>query len=197
MDELIARLKQERIAAYVRLRGGYPIPLAGAIYWAALGFAGYHLPLKSWLMLAFESSGLLFPLALVLSWILRAPFIKDKGAVGGVLFPAFVGMLLFWPMAATAFWSAPTLAPLILAIGMSMHWPVIGWTYARTFLFTGHAVIRAILCVYIWLTLPAGTTTVMPFAVAVVYAATVVLILIDVALVRLPIRRQPSLIAGS
>ena len=32
----------EREASFFRLRGGYPIPLAGAIWWAALGILGYR-----------------------------------------------------------------------------------------------------------------------------------------------------------
>lgn len=184
MNDLVTRLKNERLAAYVRVRGGYPIPLAGALYWTALGIAGHSLPLTPWLLVAFAASGLIFPLAIVLSWLLRAPFLKDKSVVGGLLVPAFTGMLLFWPMAMAAYGTAPVLAPLILAIGMSMHWPVIGWTYGRTALFTAHAVVRAMACVFIWTTQPAMTTTLMPFTVAGIYGVTVLLILVDVPLVR-------------
>ncbi len=184
MDDLVTQLKAARLAAYVRVRGGYPVPLAGAIYWSALGIAGAHLALPQWLMLAFASSGTIFPLAVLLSWLLRAPFLKDKSATGSLLVPAFAGMLLFWPMAVAAYWTTPTLTPLILAIGMSIHWPVIGWTYGRTPLFTAHAVVRAVVCFFIWMTRPEMTTTLMPFTVAGIYAVTVLMIWIDVPLVR-------------
>jgi hypothetical protein len=184
MNELIERLKQERLATYVRLRGGFPMPLAGMIYWAALGVAGYYLSLEEWLSLAFPASGVIFPLGVLLSWLLRAPFLKDKSVVGGLMLPALVGMLLFWPMVVAATWTAPKLSPLILAIGMSMHWPVVGWMYARTPLFSAHAIVRAIACFYIWLAYPDMITTLLPFAVAAVYGVTTLVILVDVALVR-------------
>jgi len=52
---------------------------------------------------------------------------RDKTAVMDALWPAFVSMLLFWPIAISAYWTYPQLVPLVLAIGMSIHWPVIGW----------------------------------------------------------------------
>ncbi len=184
MRTLIEDLRAERLAAYARVRGGYPVPLAGMIYWLGLGVAGHYLALQTWLLLAFATSGVIFPLAVCLSWILRSPFLKDKTALGGLLIPTFIGMLLFWPMAVAAYWTAPGLTPLILAIGLSMHWPVIGWTYARTPLFAAHAIMRAIACFYIWRVMPAAATTLMPFTVAAIYGVTVMVILMDASLVR-------------
>jgi hypothetical protein len=88
-------------------------------------------------------------------------------------------MLLFWPIAVAAWWSHPPLVPLVLAIGMAIHWPVIGWTYGRTALFTAHAVVRAVACFAIWQWMPAHRYTLLPLAVSAVYLATVVAILVD------------------
>jgi uncharacterized protein DUF7010 len=66
------------------------------------------------------------------------------------LWPAFVSMLLFWPIAISAYWTYPQLVPLVLAIGMSIHWPLIGWTYGRTAIYTAHAVVRAVACFVLW-----------------------------------------------
>jgi len=73
-------LLRERLAAYARLRGGYPIPLAGAIYWAGLGIAGYSLPPNRWTFGAFILSGSIFPLALLLAKIFRNDLMRDKTA---------------------------------------------------------------------------------------------------------------------
>ena len=83
-----------------------------------------------------------------------------------MLFPAFASMLLFWPIAFAAFGSAVQLVPLILAIGMSIHWPVVGWTYGRTGLYTAHAIARALVCLFIWARMPESRFTLLPLSVS-------------------------------
>lgn len=178
-DGLRARLRDERLNHYVRLRGGYSVPLAGMIYWLGLGVLGYRLELADWAMAAFLSSGAIFPLALILSRMLNNPFMKEKSAVDSVLLPAFAAMLLFWCFIVAAGQEAPSLVPLILAVGMSLHWPVIGWSYGRTGIYTAHAVLRSLAATWIWLTFPEHRLTWLPFSVAFAYAATVVVIWID------------------
>jgi hypothetical protein len=92
----------------------------------------------------------MFPVAMLLARLLRNDFMRDRTAVSDLLFPAFTSMMLFWPIAITAWWTYPPLVPLILGIGMSIHWPVIGWTYGRTAIYTAHAVVRAIACFVLW-----------------------------------------------
>lgn len=186
--ELEAALLADRRAAYKRLRGGFPIPLAGAIYWGVLGALGYRLGIGSWSMAAFLGSGAIFPVAVLLAKLFRNPFLKDRTAAGDVLVPAFIAMLLFWPMIVAAVQVAPELVPLILAIGMSLHWPVIGWSYGRTALFSTHAIVRALVALGIWLYLPGERLTLLPLAVAGIYLATVIALLIDSALVKAPER---------
>ncbi|MFN0025312.1 MAG: DUF7010 family protein [Parvularculaceae bacterium] len=176
---LEAALKAERIGQYIRLRGGYPVPLAGAIYWAALGALGYSTDLAGWANIAFPASGLIFPLALVLAAVFRKPFMKDRSAVGGVMLPAFISMLLFWVFIVAAIVEAPALVPLLLAVGMSLHWPVIGWSYGRTLLYSAHAVVRALLALYIFIAYPEHRLTWLPFSVALVYLATIAAIYVD------------------
>ena len=188
--ELAAALKRERLQSYARLRGGYSIPAAGAVYWAILGLLGYQLELQDWAMAAFFGSGMIFPLALLFSKLLKNPFMKEKSPVGGVLLPAFLGMLLFWPMIIAAGQVAPSLIPLILAIGMSIHWPVIGWSYGRVFIYSAHAVIRAIAVLFIWLQFPEARLTWLPFSVAAVYFATIVVILVDSARIKTTLRAR-------
>ena len=176
--DLKQQLLADRLASFVRLKGGYPIPLAGAVYWLAIGIAGYYLPLRQWILAAFFASGLIFPMALLFAKILRNPFMKDRTATGDVLFPAFVSMFLFWPIAFAAFGTAPQLVPLILAIGMSHHWPVIGWSYGQTGLYTAHALVRAAGALFIWKVMPDDRLTILPFWVAATYVATAIAILI-------------------
>jgi hypothetical protein len=179
--DLESALLRERLAAFVRLKGGYPIPLAGAAYWLGLAALGYFMTGKAWVIWAFIGSGAIFPLALLFARIARVNFMQDKTAVGSVFFPAFVSMFLFWPMAIAAFWTEVDLAPLILAIGMSIHWPVIGWSYGRTAIYTGHALARAIAVFAVWIAWPQDRYTMIPLVVAAAYLITVAIILVDAA----------------
>lgn len=183
-DELREAVLADRLASYARLRGGFPIPLAGATYWAVLGAAGYTLDLGQWANLAFFGSGAIFPLALLYAAIFRNGFMKDRTATGSVLLPAFVSMLLFWAFIVAASQEAVSMISLILAVGMSVHWPVIGWSYGRAGLYSAHAVARAIIPTALWLLFPEERLTWLPFSVSAIYLATVAAILADSAFVR-------------
>ena len=175
MDQshLVTALKEEREANYHRVRGGFPLPLAGASYWLGLGICGYFLPLNTWLQVSFFATGLIFPMGVVYAKIFKNNFLALKQTVGSVLVPALIGMLLFWPMLIAAMQSDPQLAILILAIGMGAHWPVVGWMYNRTALFSAHAIVRAIISLGIWVYAPDALTTLLPFAIAAIYLGAV------------------------
>lgn len=178
VSELKRCILAEREAAFFRLRGGYPIAMAGAIYWAVLALIGFQFRNPGlWIFLAFVLSGMLFPLALLLARLFRIDFMRDRTPVSDVVFPAMVSMLLFWPMAIAAYWSYPQLVPLILGIGMSILWPVVGWSYGRTGLYTSHAVVRAIVCFVIWTSWPSMRFIGLPLAVSLIYLLTIVAIL--------------------
>ncbi len=183
-EELREALKQERLKAYARLRGGFSIPLAGATYWAALGVAGFNVDFATWTKTAFFGSGAIFPLALVYARIFNNNFMRDKSAVDSVLFPAFLSMLLFWAYIAAAAQEATSMISLILAVGMSVHWPVIGWSFGRTGIYSAHAVARAIIPTTLWFMFPEERLTWLPISVSAVYLITVGIILLDSGMVR-------------
>ena len=177
--ELNKLLLADREASFFRLRGGYPIPLAGATWWAILGTMGYFLHSRNlWIFLSFVTSGAIFPLALLFARLFKIDFMHDKTAATDVLLPTFASMLLFWPIAISAYWTYPQLVPLVLAIGMSIHWPVIGWLYARTAIYITHAVVRAVACFVLWNWWPSSRFTVLPFMVSAIYLLTVCAILV-------------------
>ncbi len=178
MEGLRAAVRRDQLASFARLKGGFPVPLAGALYWAALGVAGYRLGVDDWILGAFIFSGAIFPVALLLAKLFRCDFMKDETATGDVFGPTLVGMLLFWPIAFAAYGTAPQLVPLVLAIGMSQHWPVIGWSYGKPALYSAHAIVRALGATLIWAWLPDHRFTLIPFWVAAVYLATVAAIVI-------------------
>lgn len=178
-DTLKAELTKTRLKAYMDLRGGFSLPLAGATYWFALGVLGYKFSLETWTPIALFGSGVIFPIGLLYAKMFKNDFMKYKQVVGNVLLPAFIGMLLFWPMLIAAMQTAPELAPLILAIGMSSHWPIVGWMYGRVGIYSAHSILRALVVLGIWVYLPDARITLLPLAVAVIYLMTVVAILMD------------------
>jgi len=186
-EELKAAVLADRLASYARLRGGFPVPMAGGLYWLAVAGLGFVLGPAQQVYGAFFLSGAIFPVALGFAALFRNDFMKDKTATGTVLGPAFVGMLLFWPMMFIALQdgAGPTTAMAMLAIGMGAHWPVIGWSYGRAALFSGHAIARAAIVLGVAVLLPAYAFLAIPLAVAGIYAVWTVLILIDSAGVRL------------
>lgn len=184
LQDLTARVAADRLASYMRLRGGYPVPLAGLVYWGALAWAGTVLSLPTWITAACFGSGLIFPLALLFARLFDCRFMADRTSVSNVLLPAFISMLLFWPLLAASMRVAPELAPLILAIGMAGHWPVVGWSYNRVALFSAHAIFRALVATFIWMAMPEARLTLLPLSVAVIYGLTVLAILMDVRRLR-------------
>jgi hypothetical protein len=192
--DLKPALFADREAGFFRLRGGYPIPLAGATWWAILGTMGFFVHSRAlWIFLAFVTSGALFPLALLFARLFKVDIMHDKAASADVLFPAFASMLIFWPIAISAYWTYPQLVPLVLAIGMSIHWPVIGWVYARTAIYTTHAVVRAVACFILWNWWPSSRFTVLPYMVSAIYLMTVCAILIASS----PEKQKPGLKAAT
>jgi hypothetical protein len=185
-DELKQAVVADQLASYARLRGGFPVPMAGIVYWlavAALSFVKAPGDQVTW---AFILSGGIFPLALLFAAVFKNPFMKDKTATGSVLAPAFVGMLLFWPMLVAGLQDGMGAggALVLLAIGMGAHWPVIGWSYGRPLLFIGHAVVRALVVLGIFLFAREQAFLLIPLGVAGVYAVWVALIVIDSGAVR-------------
>ncbi len=176
--DLERALSDERLRFYLRLKGGYTFLVAGAAYWGALAVAGAVLPLTTWIMVAFFGSYVIFPLSWALSVAARIN-ILERSASGSVVAPAFVGMMIFWPMAVLAFWSAPELVAPIMAIGMAIHWPVIGWTYGRWELFSAHAIARALVVPALWVAEPDGRLVWIPASVAFLYVLTAVCVFVD------------------
>lgn len=168
MNDVKAVIDHERKRFCVAAGGGISLPVAGAIYWAAIGVAGIYLDAASWAVVAAAGSGLIFPLGVLLQGPLRSPFMKAKSPLSGVTFAAIAAINLLWPIHILVIGGFPEAAPLTLAIGMSLHWPIIGWTYHSRTCFI-HAVVRVAAVSVIWYGFPDLRLTGVPFAVAALY----------------------------
>lgn len=176
-------LLAERRRYFVAARGGISLPVAGAVYWIVLGILGDRLPLADWALFAAAGSGMIFPLGLLLQKPLRANFMKAKSPVGGAAIWAVMGINFLWPMHFAVIGLQPELTVLTLAIGMTIHWVVIGWSYASKVCFA-HAFARMILVTLMFYAMPDGRLTVLPFAIAILYLLAAAGMAFEVSVVR-------------
>lgn len=165
-------LDYERRSLLVANRAGISLPVAGAIYWLVLAICGYVLPRQIWVFVACFGSGAIFPLGLMLSKPLKSPLLESTSPLAQVAAQAVLSINLLWPLYLVIALSDQLLLPLALGIGMGLHWPIIGWMYrSRACLI--HALVRTVLVTAIWFLLPAHRLTLLPLAIALVYAFTV------------------------
>lgn len=150
---------------------GISLPAAGALYWLALGIAGFYLDPHTWSVFGFFGSGLIFPIGLMLSKPLKAN-LNAKSPFSSLAMPAVASMFLSWPLIIAGFMTDPMLVPLFLAIGMSLHWPAIGWMYGSEVCMF-HALVRVILVSILWYFLPEMRFTVIPLVVSGIYVVTI------------------------
>jgi len=181
-------LLEMRRAYFVATGGGISLPAAGAIYWIALTIIGtqmssWGLDGADWGLYAAIGSGAIFPLGVLLQGPLGSPFMKAKSPVGSLTLWAVLSINLLWPLHAIVIILLPEAAPLSLAIGMALHWPIVGWMYASKAVYM-HAFVRVGAATGLWLAFPDERFTLVPLSVAVIYLVTAVLIALEVRLVR-------------
>jgi len=172
----IDQLNAERERLALLAGGGIAAPAAGAIYWFALCVLGLYAAPTTWCLVAFVTSGLMFPLALLLQRPTRSNMMVKDSPVANAGMVGFVNVAAGWAITIPAFHTNPQLVPLTLGIGMSLHFASIGWSYgSRVLMF--HPLPRALVLVVLWYALPAHRFTAMPLAVALIYLVTIALLL--------------------
>jgi len=168
MTDIKTDLLNERRRYSAASGGGVSLPVAGAIYWAGLAVAGAMLDPTDWAYSAAAFSGAIFPLGILLQGIFKSPFMKAKSPLSGVTTAAVVAINLLWPIHLIVIWTAPQAAPLTLAIGMALHWPIIGWAYASKVCMI-HAIARVIAVTAIFFALPEISFVAIPLVVSGLY----------------------------
>jgi len=178
-----ADLLAERRRYFVEARGGLSLPVAGAVYWIVLGILGMSWSLESWIMAAAAGSGMIFPLGVLLQGVLKANFMKAKSPVGGVAMQAIIAINFLWPLHIAFIQNAPEYTVLSLAVAMTLHWLVIGWSYASKACYI-HAYARMVAVVAVFYLFPEHRLTLLPFTVAALYLLAALGIGLEVAWTR-------------
>ena len=163
-----------------RSGGIVAFPVAGALYWLVLGSCGFVLTQETWRLVALVGSALLFPTAFLLARVFKANlFVRDNplASLGG--FPmASVGLPPF-ALYIVLDGQAIQVLPLALAIGMALHFPILGWMYgSRVCAF--HPLVRTVVAFAVWAMLPEGRFTILPLMVTALYVTTAALVRVEV-----------------
>lgn len=161
-------LKTEQSRYFLAAGGGISLPIAGALYWIAMAVLSHWIQGEQWALAAAAMSGLIFPVGLLLQKPLRSPFMKSKSPLSGAAMLSIAAINALWPVHFIIISIAPEAAVLSLAIGMSLHWPIIGWTYgSRVSIVHGFA--RVAVATVLWFALPEGRYDILPLAIAALY----------------------------
>ena len=94
-----------------------------------------------------------------------------KNPLSSLVMPAMGALFLSWLMSIAGYLTDVSFVSLFLAIGMSLHWPVIGWVYGSKTYYI-HAVSRVAIVTILWFILPEYRFTVIPIVVAIIYFVT-------------------------
>src|SRR5665647_515734 len=92
----IDQLSMERERLALRAGGGIAAPAAGAIYWGALSVLGLYASPTIWCLVAFVTSGVMFPLALLLQRPTRSSVMVKDSPVANAGMVGFVNVAAGW-----------------------------------------------------------------------------------------------------
>ncbi|HVN79882.1 MAG TPA: hypothetical protein VMW38_12860 [Terriglobia bacterium] len=182
---------EARRTLLVSAGAGRSLPAAGLLYWLILGIAGFFLKPSSWCLAAFFGSGLLFPLGILLSKPMGSNLFVKNQPLNSLAPKAVLSINLLWPVHFAVFYSAPQVVPLSLAIGMALHWPIIGWMYGSKACLQ-HAFIRVVSVSAAWALLPQQRYTVVPFIVAVAYLISIIQLRSEVKVANNAFKQTPQ-----
>lgn len=163
-------LDRERELFFIQTQGGVYLPIIGIIFWPSLGVAGYFLTPQAWCV----SVVCLFAVSLPVSFILFRSLVKKlllKSPFASLIFPALVPVFISFGITVPVYFSDISLVPLVLVLGLSFHWPVVGWLYNQS-VFIFHSLARTVVAVSMWYFFPEHLFTLLPISVGLLYLIT-------------------------
>jgi hypothetical protein len=149
--------------------------VAGLLFWVYVTAVAFLLPLATARFYWLAGTFVIFPVAVFVSWLLRAdPFSKGNAlgelvgythmSVAAMTFPLVMLALVFMPEALL----------LVMAIAYCLDFYVMSWAFG-TPLFGIHAAVRTVLVSVLWFAWPEGRLFAVPLTVALAYLITILL----------------------
>ncbi len=152
------------------------MPIAGAIYWAAVAVAGWLLPLRPAILFTLIGSGAIMPLgALIARWRGERLF-GNTNPFARLMGLSTLMVNLLWPVHIVLIvHDAVDVFPLSLGIAVGLHWIVFSWILDHP-VGTIHACLRTALATLFWLLFPANRITAVAVAVVIAYLYSIVIL---------------------
>ena len=151
---------------------GYPIIIAGAVYWALMGFLGLVLEREAVALAYILAMMVVFPLGIGLGKLLKVELISRTNPLG-TLGALLAGVqMCYLPVYILVYQSIPEWVPGVIGILGGSHFLPYGWIYrSRAYYFqTGAMVIASLLFVR-------TAYTLLPVAMVAIYLATTFLLI--------------------
>jgi hypothetical protein len=164
-------LEIERREFIARSKRYLAFPAAGACVWVLIGLTSLFVGKQTALWVLLFGSGAIFPLALVMARITGQEVFIKNNRFGRLVGQCVLMVNLLWAVNIPMVAVAPQLVPLSVAIGLGLHWIVVGWINGAGFGLV-HAVLRTALCVTAYGLFPQQRVFAIAMAVVATYAFT-------------------------
>lgn len=142
------------------------LPLAGFITWALIGILALLVPPDTAILVMLFGSGVIFPLGLALSQILKEKLLTNQSPLAKLMGLSVLMVNLLWALHISLYFGAAQFVSLSLAIGLGIHWIVFSWIIDHPVGII-HAIIRSVLVTVAWWLFPQSQLTAVAFAVVI------------------------------
>ena len=144
------------------------MPLAGAIYWLVVAIVSTQVPVSSGLLVLLFGSGLIFPIALLISNITKEVVFSSKNPLAKLMGASVLMVNLLWAVHIPLFLYAPEFLTLSFGIGLGLHWVVYSWIIQHP-LGLIHAGLRTALILVMWFSFPESRILAVGVSIVFVY----------------------------
>jgi len=159
---------------------GIGLPIAGTVFWIAASWVFYLVPFKLGGMVVMVATGLVFPLGILVSRLLKGDVMAKQpplSDLGGILAAV---QLFYWPLIILCYLVLPVWLPFVMAVLFGSHFLPYGWLYqSRGYYFLG--IVVPALAVVVALMGPSVSHALTAPVTAVIYAIACAVVLKEVA----------------
>ncbi|MEM9648133.1 MAG: hypothetical protein AAF969_06605 [Bacteroidota bacterium] len=153
-------------------------PLAGLLIWALVGIAGLVLPVRTTVWVLFIGTGSIVYLAMFISRFTGEHFLaknKLKNEFDALFFYTVGQAVLVYAIAIPFFLVDYTSLPLTVGILLGGMWIPFSWII-KHWVGLFHAITRTLVVLVLWYAFPELRFVVIPFAIVLVYLATLIIL---------------------
>ena len=153
-------------------------PLAGLIAWLIIGIAGLFLPIQYVVWTLFIATGSIVYLGMFISKFTGENFLeknKPKNEFDKLFMFTVVQALLVFAIALPFFMVDYSSLPLTVGILTGLMWVPFTWII-KHWIGMFHAIVRTIVVLVLWYTLPEQRFVAIPFAIVIIYIVTIIIL---------------------